>query len=144
IAKKGLYHRATLALKQTTLDTHSMVQELRRTNRKMSIDRSRPGIGRAIDQPFDSGVNDGARAHRAGFYGGVESRSAEPVVAQSSRRFAEGNDLGMRRGIFRPDNRVMTLADDIVTEYDHGPDRDFPVPQRGFSLRECLTHEIFI
>src|SRR6266849_1314739 len=51
------------------------------------------GVGRAIHEPRDARMHDGARAHGAGLERHVERAAFQTVVAEFLSRFAQGLDL---------------------------------------------------
>ncbi len=65
-AKKLLHYRAALFLKNSSADLNSMIQKIRVANAKSRRDGTGLFIGRAINQPPHSCLDESSRAHCAG------------------------------------------------------------------------------
>src|SRR5712664_3166260 len=57
------------------------------------------GIVGTVDEARDAGLDDGARAHAAGFDGDIECGTSEAVVAKKAGGFAQGDDFGVGGGV---------------------------------------------
>jgi 23S rRNA pseudouridine2605 synthase len=89
--------------------------------------RDRPAlrIVGAIIEARDSGMGDGARAHRAGFQRDIEVTAVEPFVAELRRGRPNRYNLRMRGGIVRFARAVMAFGHDRPVLDDDRTDRHF-------------------
>lgn len=84
------------------------------------------GVGGAVDEVGDAGVEDGAGAHGAGFEGDGEGAAEEAPGAEFLGGCADGDDLGVGCGIFVAFAAVLAGGEDgVVGGEDDGADGDF-------------------
>ena len=69
------------------------------------------GVLGAEHHPTDPGLADRAGAHGAGLKADIEGQARQTVVADSLRRGANRQDLGMGRGVIKADRSVFSLGD---------------------------------
>ena len=80
-------------------------------------------VVRPEHEPRDPCQHDSASAHGAWFEGDVENAVLEPPRPQGPRRLAQGDQLGMRRGILTAFGDVPTSTDDGSSAHNEGADR---------------------
>ncbi len=102
------------------------------------------GIVGTVDEARDAGLDDGARAHAAGFDGDIERRVCKAVVSEKAGGFAQRDDFGVRGGIAIADRAIASTGEDFAVMDKHGPDGDFAGCGCGTSLRESFLHELDI
>ncbi len=100
------------------------------------------GIVGAVDEARDTGLNDGARTHAAGFNGDVERGVRETVVAENAGSFAEDDDFGVGGGVAIADGAIASTGEDFAVVNEHGADGDFAGCSRCARFRERLLHEL--
>ena len=71
--------------------------------------RAQPMLAEAIDQPANSRPVDRARAHRAGFGGGIERGLFENIRAQRRAGLCRHQALGVRGAVARRHVAVLRL-----------------------------------
>ena len=103
-----------------------------------------PGIGRGINQPLDSGQDNGARAHGAGFQGDIQSGAGKAIILLPRGAGAQGRHLRMGRGITGGDGPVPTFAYAIITRYQDCADRDFTLCLGAFGQLQGPPHPEFV
>ena len=82
------------------------------------------GVGGAVDEAGDAGVDEGAGAHRAGLEGDVEGGAVDPPAAGAATGLAEGDDLGVAGGVGVGLAGVEADAGDAAVLDDEGADGD--------------------
>lgn len=101
-------------------------------------------IGGAEDEPIDPGVEDRAGAHQAGFERYIERRPREAVISDGDGRPADGQKLGMGRGIVQRDGLVVGGGEPFTVADDHRPDRRLPGLTSLSGLRKSGPHPTLI
>src|SRR5258706_9638461 len=76
-----------------------MIQRTRLTKLKDAFNGTESFVRRAKNQSLDPGLNEGAGAHRARFYGRIKRRFSQPIIADFLGRFTKNQDFGMRRRV---------------------------------------------
>ena len=104
------------------------------------------GIVRAPDHPADPRMADRAGAHGAGLERHVERQAGQPIVAQGFGRAAQGDDLGMGRGIVLSDGLIGARRERLTRGRidDHGADRHLALRRRSFRQAERDAHVGFV
>ena len=102
------------------------------------------GLGGAEDEPTDAGMDQRAGAHQARFDRHVERGAGQPVVADGARGVAQGDDLGVGRGVAGEYGLVAAPPDDGTVEHDDGAHRHLAPPARKPRLGERLAHPPFV
>ena len=87
----------------------------------------------------DACVHEGADAHEARFHGDVERRPGKPIVAERARRFAQHDDLRMRRGIDGADRTVEPVRHERALDDEDRADGHFA---RGLGEAGLLEREV--
>ena len=102
------------------------------------------GVGGAVDQAGDAGVDNGAGAHGAGFEGDGEGGVLETPVAQLAGGLADGEDFGVGGGVFVEDSAVVGGGDDSVGGgvVDDGADGDFIMGEGGGGVLDREGHKL--
>jgi hypothetical protein len=72
------------------------------------------GIGSAIDQARDTGVDEGASAHGTGFNGRDQYAAYQTMVSQSSSSLAQGHNFSVSCWIFIQQVAIMAPTDDFA------------------------------
>ena len=76
------------------------------------VDGAGFGVGAAVDEAREAGLDDGARAHGAGFEGDVEGAVEEAPALEGFAGLAQGDDFGVGGGIVVGFAAVEAAADD--------------------------------
>src|SRR5947209_3527031 len=102
------------------------------------------GVGAAVDEAGDAGVDDGAGTHGAGLERDDEGALEEPPVAYGSSGLSNGEDFGVGGGVAVGDAAVVAAADDLIggVVEDDGAYGDFVDVARGAGLGEGFLHEL--
>ena len=83
------------------------------------------GVPGTEDDAVDARGQDGTRAHRAGFESNNEGATSQAPRAQGAGCFAQGDDLGVARGIVMSLATVPPSTDDVAIGVDDdGTDGD--------------------
>ena len=105
------------------------------------VDGAGLGLGGAVDEPGDAGVDERAGAHETGFDGNVERDPGEPVVAARARGGPERDDFGVGGGVGGADGVIEAAAEDpSVGVDDDRADGDLVAGRGAGGLGERLTH----
>ena len=118
-----------------------MIEPDVREDSEAGADGSAFGIVGAVDEAEDAGLDDGSRAHAAGFDGDVEGCAGKAIVAEQARRFAENDDFGVGRGIVVSDGTVAGTSECFAVVDKHGADGNFAGGGGGVGFSERLLHE---
>src|SRR6185369_12996959 len=81
LAKKFLHQLAALRLQNALDYFNPMIQSIRAANLKMSMNRARSFVRRAVNQQAGAGLNQSARAHRAWLDRRVDSSLRQAIVS---------------------------------------------------------------
>ena len=101
-------------------------------------------LSRAEDDAGDSGVQDRAGAHGAGFQRDIETASVEPPVAERRAGFADGFHLGVSRSVMRFPAAIAAAADDMSAGVrDDAADGDFSLRGCFFRKTQGFLHQLF-
>jgi len=123
-------------------DFHMMVEVRVGQDFEAGADPATFGIVGAIDEPRDTSLDDGARAHAAGLDGDVERGISKAVVAKKAGGFAKGDDFGVSGGVAVADRAVTGKSEDLAVMDEHGADGDFAGGSRGACFGERCLHEL--
>ena len=99
---------------------------------------------RAVDQAFQPGMNQRARAHGARFNCSKQFAAFQAMVAEGGTGFAQGDDLGMGGGIGVGEIAVAAASDDFAVANDHRADRNFTRFKRALGRAQSFLHEEFV
>ena len=80
------------------------------------------GIRGAVVDLLDTGENDRARAHGAGFERDVKARALEPPALEVGGGLRDGEDFGVGGGVLEDLALVVGLADDLAVMDDNAAD----------------------
>ena len=97
------------------------------------------GIVRAIDQCTDSGMDDGAGAHGAWFYGHEQVAVSQAMIAKGGPGFAQGDDFSMRRWVRVGQIAIESASDDLAFMHHDSADRNFSDVERAPDSRRFLV-----
>ena len=100
---------------------------------------ARLGVERADDQASQPGVNHGSGAHGARFERDVEMAIGEPVVAERAGRLAQGDDLGVSRGIDVSQYTILPRGNDLILEDDDSANRHLSRIRGECRLFKCTA-----
>ena len=117
-------------------DFHMMVEVRVGQDFEAGADPATFGIVGAIDEPRDTSLDDGARAHAAGLDGDVERGISKAVVAKKAGGFAKGDDFCMRRGIAVANGAIVSARKNFAVFHEQCTDRDFVCVGRGARFSE--------
>jgi hypothetical protein len=93
----------------------------------------------------DPGMDNGSRAHHAGFQRAIKRGSGQAIVGQVIRRIAHRHDLGMARRIVCGDRPVRAAADNLAfLRDDDRADRNLSGLSRLAGLSQRLFHEMIV
>lgn len=92
----------------------------------------------------DAGVDDGTRAHGAGFFGDVEIAIGEAPVAKDALGLGEGQHFGVGGGVFEGFDLIPRAGDDLTVVYNDGSDGDFVLGGGATGLAKGFTHEVIV
>ena len=98
------------------------------------------GIGSSICQRTESGLDDGACAHGAGFKCYIEFSLIEPPVAQFGRRGAERYDFCVGKGVAFELSLVPAATNDAVAQHNDGPYGNITCSACRFGLKQGFAH----
>ena len=102
------------------------------------------GIIGAVDESWDTRLDDRAGAHRARFDRDIESGVGKAIIAENSRGFAQHNDFGMCSGIIVANGAIAGARQVRIIVNQHRADGDFAGIRRSASLFESEAHEMEI
>ena len=98
------------------------------------------GIGSSICQRTESGLDDGACAHGAGFKCYKEFSLIKSPVAKLGRRGAECYDFSVGKRVTRELPLVPAATHDTVSEHHNGPNGDISCCACRFCLSQGFAH----
>jgi len=108
------------------------------------VDRTGLGVVGTIDQTLDPRMDQGTGTHGARFNCSKQLTVLQAVVTNEYTSFAEGNDLGVGRGIAAGEVAVPALGDDFAGGNNHRAHRDFPGFEGTLGGAKSGFHEEFI
>src|SRR3984893_6222312 len=82
------------------------------------------GIRATKDHAANTGMNDSARAHRAGFFGNIKIAFVEAPIAQCALRLSDGKHLGVSSGVLQGLNLIPGTRDTTRLINDDSSDRN--------------------
>ena len=106
-------------------DFNLMIKARVREDFEAGPDGAALGVVGAVDEPRDTGLDDGARAHAAGFDGDIERGTSEAIVANKAGGFAQSDDFGVGGRVAIADGAVAGTSKDFSVMDKHGADGDF-------------------
>lgn len=74
----------------------------------------------AVHNSLEARIDNGARAHHAGFESDVKSAALKPPAAQLSAGLLDRENFGMVGGLFFAFPSVLAAPDDLALKDDHG------------------------
>ncbi len=101
-------------------------------------------VAEAEDDFGDSGVDDSAGAHGAGFFGDEEGAVGESPVFEFGGGLGDCEDFGVGGGVFEGFDLVEGSADNLVIVDDDGADGDFAGVVGVGGLFEGLGHVVVV
>ena len=87
---------------------------------EMGVNRTCLGIRCPEHQFLDTRLDHRPYAHDAGFDGDDQNGARQPVVVHGVGAVSQGENLGVRRRIVCTDRVIMTPADDLLVDQQHG------------------------
>ncbi len=102
------------------------------------------GIVRAVHQSREPTLNNGPRAHRAGFEGDIKDAVIKPPGTQNPTGLRQGEPLRMGRGVVKSLPKIVRLRDHTTFAGHNRSDGNFPDPGRLMGQRQRETHGPFI
>jgi hypothetical protein len=75
---------------------------------------SGPGFSRSIDNPGDTGVDHGPKTHQTWLQGNDKHRTLQAIITCMQGSPAQGNNLGVRRGVMSLDRGIATSSDNYT------------------------------
>ncbi len=121
-----------------------MIQFVARQKLKTGAEGATFGIIGAVDESWDTRLDDCAGAHRARLERDIKSGVGKAIVAENSRGFAQHNDFGMRSGIIVANGAIAGARQVHIIVNQHRADRDFAGIRGSASLFESKAHEMEI
>src|SRR5579863_2728125 len=98
------------------------------------------GIVGAIYQASNASVHHRPGAHCTRFNCNKQITVSQAMVTNGCTSFAEGDDLGVSRGIRVDDIPVPSAADDLSVQDDDGADRDFSYVKSTARAAQSFLH----
>jgi hypothetical protein len=123
-AEEVAEHGAALVGEHAVLYLHAVVEARVVAQREQAAGGAGLGVGGAVDEAGDAGVDEGPGAHRARLEGDVEGGAVDSPAALVATGLAEGDDLGVAAGVGGGLAGVEAGADDGAGVDDDGADRD--------------------
>ena len=102
-----------------------MIEDRRIRHLELTAHAAEAQVAGAEDEALDARGHQRSGTHHAGFQRAVQGGAGEAVVAQPRRRLADGQNLGMRRGVGARNGRIGTAADDRAADDNDGAHRHF-------------------
>ena len=102
------------------------------------------GVIGAVDEAWDTGLDDGAGTHAARFDGDVERGIGKAVVAEKAGSFAKDDDFGVGGGVTIADGTIAGTSEDLAFADEHGANGDFAGFGGGTGFGECFVHKLDI
>jgi hypothetical protein len=126
------------------LHFNPVIQKIRITDAKTANDAACPLIRGTVNQTSHSSLDERSGAHRARFDGRVNIDSGQPVVAEFTGRFAEGDDFRMGCGIAVGASAIAGESDEFVFAYDARAYRHFAARLSFASCGQRLPHPALV
>lgn len=142
-AKESAQHFYRLALAKSPIDLRRMVTGRMRVDARPVLDPAALRIRCGVIEPPDARERDGGRAHRAGFQRHVKIGIADPLRSGFGAGRANGENLGMRRGVIQFAGAVSRRRDHTPAGEDRGADRNLAAFRRAPGLRESDVETAF-
>jgi hypothetical protein len=108
------------------------------------MDSSRFHIIRAVNQPFQSGMNQSPGTHRARLNRNKQLAALQAVVADGSARFTKRNYFGMSGRIRLFEVPVASPPNNVGAANHHRAHWNLSRFERASSLAQSLLHEKFV
>src|SRR5690242_509456 len=122
-AKKILHERAAFVFEHALSQFNAMIQKLRVADPEATVDRACAFVSRAVNQPPDARLDQSASAHRARFDRRVNIDAHQPVVAELTGGFAQGDDFSVGSGIAVGASAVTADGDELAVMDNTSTDR---------------------
>ena len=101
------------------------------------------GIGRPIHEARHSGMNQGARAHHAGFERNIQRCINNTIITQGFGASTQRHDFRMRSWVMAGYRAIPAFADHPAVFHQHGPDGHFAFVPGPLRALERLPHPVF-
>jgi len=121
-------------------DRHAVVEAGVVAQREQAAGGAGLGVGGAVDEAGDAGVDEGSGAHRAGLEGDVEGGAVDPPAAGAATGLAQGDDLGVAGRVGVGLAGVEADAGDAAVLDDEGADGDVAAGGGGGGEAQGLAH----
>src|SRR2546421_10621311 len=144
LAKKLLHQLAALRLEHALNYFNPMIQLIRAADLKVSMNRTRSFVWRAINQQADAGLNQSAGAHRAWLDRRVNSSFRQTVISDLLCRVTECDNLGMRRRIAISARSISGDRDHLFADYYTSADRHFIARLSVARRMQRLAHPMLV
>lgn len=122
----------------------TVIEEVIVGEAKLAPNSAEAQIPGAKNETLDPCVNQRSRTHDARLERGIESGLLQPVSVFRVGCLAQGDDLGMRRGVTRGDGGIEAAAKDAAVAHQNGADRYFTGELGLLRQRQGLAHELFV
>jgi hypothetical protein len=139
--EEGLEDSGTVRGENAGKDFHVVIEIGIGENLETRTDCAAFGIVGAIDEARDAGLDDGAGAHGAGFYRGVECCAGHAKVAEEASRFANYDDFGVRGWVAVMNCSIAGTGQDLPIMDDECADGDFAGGCCSAGFLEGQLHE---
>jgi len=122
------------------LHFNPVIQKVRITDAKTTDDAACALVSSAVNQPSHSSLDERSGAHRARLDRRVNIHFGEPVVAEFTGGFAEGDDFRMGCGIAVGASAIAGEGDEFVIADDSRANRHFAACLSFASCGQRLPH----
>ena len=120
-----LHQLAALGFQNAFDHFDAMIQLIGVADMKVRFDCSGLFVRRAVNQKRDPRLDQRARAHRARLDCRIDDCLCQPVIAKLPGRFAQRDDLGVRRRIAIRASAISRHRQQLIAADDASSDRDF-------------------
>jgi hypothetical protein len=122
--KEALEQRRRFGLRHAAIDLRPMMAGRGGKELHAVVHRSALGIGGAVIKPANARKRDGAGAHRTRLERDVKVAIDEPLGAERGGGCADGDDLGVRRGITIGERAIAGACHHGAVVHDDAADRN--------------------
>ncbi len=141
-SEEGLEDSGAVSGENAGGDFHLMVEARVREDIETGADGAAFGIIGAVDQTWDTRLDDGACAHATGLDGDVKRGVGEAVVAKNTCSFAKDNNFGVGRRVVVANRAVAGTGENLAVMDKHGTDWDFAGGSCVARFGKSLLHEL--
>ena len=142
--EKILQQAARLPCPDTTLMHRLVIQSRLIKEVDDRTSRTRFRLQSAPHHPLHASLQQGTRAHGAGFQRHVKRAIVQTVIAQLGCGLTQGQDLGMGTGVVHANRGVVRLSQYLTMAHDHRAHGHFTCRLCQASLVQCQLHEVIV